>query len=60
MILRRRCRSLRHRGPRRARLFYFGLVAAAYLLGGPAWALLVAGVAAILAALDGRRPGGES
>ena len=36
------------------------LVAAAYLLGGPAWALLVAGVAAILAALDGRRPGGES
>lgn len=31
------------------------LLAAAYLLGGPAWALLTAGVALILVAVDGRR-----
>ena len=31
------------------------LVAAAFLLGGPAWALLVAGVALLLVAVDGRR-----
>lgn len=32
------------------------LVVAAFLLGGPAWALIVAGVAAIVVAVDGARP----
>lgn len=31
------------------------LVGAAFLLGGPAWALMVAGVALLLVAVDGRR-----
>lgn len=32
------------------------VVAAVALLAGPAWALLVAGLALVLAAIDGRRP----
>jgi len=35
------------------------LILAAFLLGGPAWSLIVAGVAAIVVAIDGSRPGGE-